>query len=83
MEGTDLRVKGQPTPEALAVVETLKEQKAEVVSFLRRHGDGQAPPLDRPPACEQELRRLMDWTADPKRFAQWLEWAMTDESTNY
>ena len=83
VDGSELRVKGQPTPQALIVVETLKEQKDEVVSFLQRYGDGQPPPLDRPLTNEQELRRWMDWTADPKKFAQWLEWAMTDESTNY
>ena len=37
---------------------------------------GQAPPLDRPPATEQELRRLIDQLADPEAFTQWLEWAM-------
>ena len=85
LEGSDLKVKGQQeqTPQTRAVVESLKEHKAEVVTYLRRYGDGQLPPLDRPPADEQELRRLMDWTADPERFAQWLKWAMTDESANY
>ncbi len=39
-------------------------------------GDGQAPYLDRPPQNEQELRRLMDHTAEPEAFARWLEWAM-------
>jgi|TARA_Y100000031_G_scaffold149379_1_gene187119 hypothetical protein len=83
VEGSDLRVKGQPTPQALVVVESLKEQKAEVLSFLRQYGDGQPPPLDRPLANEQELRRWMDWTADPEKFARWLEWAMNDDSTSY
>ena len=32
---------------------------------------------------EEELRRWMDRTADPKKFARWLDWAMTYESTNY
>ena len=41
-----------------------------------RSADGQAPPLDRPPKTEQELRRWMDHTADPEVFARWLEWAM-------
>ena len=77
VDGSELRVKGQPTPQALVVVETLKEQRNEVVSFLQRYGDGQPPPLDRPPANEQELRRWMDWTADPEEFARWLDWAMT------
>jgi hypothetical protein len=34
-------------------------------------GDGQLPPLDRPPETEMELRRLMDYLADPVAFAQW------------
>ena len=85
LEGSDLKVKGQqePTPQTRAVVESLKEHKEEVITYLRQYGDGQPPPLDRPPANEQELRRWMDWTADPERFARWLDWAMTDESTNY
>ena len=83
LDGSDLKAKGKPTPQAKAAVEYLNEHKTEVITYLRRYGDGQLPPLDRPPADEQELRRLMDWTADPERFAKWLEWAMTDESTNY
>ena len=39
-------------------------------------GDGQPPPLDRPPDTEMELRRLIDRLADPVAFAAWLEWAM-------
>lgn len=76
VEGSSLKVKGQPTPQALAVVEALKERKGEVVSFLKGYGDGHRPPLDRPIATEQELRRWVDYTADPQRFAMWLEWAM-------
>ena len=56
--------------------EAITENKAEIISTLRRLGDGQAAPLDRPPQNEQELRRWMDHTADPEAFAQWLEWAM-------
>ena len=44
VDGSELRVKGQPTLQALAVVETLKVQKAEVVTFLRRYGDSQPLP---------------------------------------
>ena len=77
VEGAHLQVEGEPTPKALAAVETLREHKAEVLSFLRRVGDGQPPPLDRPPKTEQELRRWMDHTADPEAFARWLEWAMS------
>ena len=83
VDGSDVLAEGDPTPEALAAIEILKEHKEEVVTYLRQYGDGQLPPLDRPLENEEELKRWMDWTADPKRFAQWLEWAMTDESTNY
>ena len=83
LEGSDVLIEGDPTPEALATIEILKEYKAEVVTYLRQYGDGQPPPLDRPLENEEELRRWMDWTADPKKFARWLDWAMTDESTNY
>ena len=83
LDGSDVLIEGDPTPEALAAIEIVKEHKAEVVTYLRQYGDGQVPPLDRPLENEEELKRWMDWTADPKRFAQWLEWAMTDESTNY
>ena len=76
LEGSDVLIEGNPTPEALATVEILKEHKAEVVTYLRQYGDGQLPPLDRPIANEQELRRWMDWTADPESFDLWLEWAM-------
>ena len=64
---------GALTPE---LREAITENKAEIISTLRRLGDGQAPPLDRPPQTEQELRRWMDHTADPEAFARWLEWAM-------
>jgi hypothetical protein len=85
LDGLDLKVQGQeePTPQTKAVLESLKEHKSEVVTYLSIYGDGQPPPLDRPIANEPELRRWMDWTADPERFARWIEWAMTDESTNY
>ena len=56
--------------------EEVRQHKAEILSALRTVGDGQAPPLDRSPATEQELRRLIDHLADPEVFARWLEWAM-------
>jgi len=73
VEGSDVFIEGEgdPTPEALAAIEVLKEHKEEVVTYLRQYGDGQPSLLDRPLANEQELRRWMDWTADPKRFADW------------
>jgi hypothetical protein len=45
-------------------------------------GDGQLPPLGRPPANEAELRRLVDHLNDPVRFAEWFEKLMeqTDPS---
>ena len=58
----------------------VKEHKPKILAHLRRDlqpvGDGQAPPLDQPPATEQELRRLIDHLADPEAFTRWLEWAM-------
>ena len=64
---------GALTPE---LREAITENKVEIISTLRRLGDGQLPPLDRSPKTEQELRRWMDHTADPEAFARWLEWAM-------
>ena len=64
---------GALTPE---LREAITENKAEIISTLRRLGDGQAPPLDRPPKTEQELRRWMDHTAESEVFARWLERAM-------
>ena len=64
---------GALTPE---LREAITENKAEIISTLRRLDDGQPPPLDRPPGNEQELRRWMDRTSDPEVFAQWLEWAL-------
>lgn len=55
-----------------------KAHKAEIVQELRPpYGDGQAPPLDRPPATEQELRCLLDALANPEFFAAWMERIMT------
>jgi hypothetical protein len=54
----------------------VRQHKAGIIEQLRAVGDGQLPPLDRPPKTEQELRRWMDYTADPEVFARWLEWAM-------
>ena len=38
LEGSDLKVKGQqePTPQTRAVVESLKEHKEEVITYLRQ-----------------------------------------------
>ena len=56
--------------------QALGDHKTEIMARLRLRGDGQPPPLDRPPATEQEIRRWMDHTDNPENFAQWLDWAM-------
>ena len=53
-----------------------RRNKSEIIKELRRYGDGRLPPLHRPPADETELRRCMDYTADPEKFAERFEWAM-------
>jgi hypothetical protein len=42
-------------------------------------GDGQPPPLDRPPATREELARLIDRLADAQAFAAWLERLMQQD----
>ena len=64
----------EPLPEDF--VAELREHKPEIVARLRQLGDGQPPPLDRPPVTQQELRRLIDHLADPAAFTAWLDWAM-------
>ena len=54
----------------------IREHKPGILARLRPAGDGQPPPLGRPPKTEKELRRWMDHTADPEVFVRWLEWAM-------
>ena len=60
------------------LLEAMQKHKCEILTAIRRYGDGQPPALDRPIADEQELRRWMDWTAYPEKFARWLEWAMNN-----
>ncbi len=63
-----------------------KAHKQELIAELTPvYGDGQPPPLDRPPATDQELCRLMDYTANEENFANWLAWAMdyTDPSESF
>jgi hypothetical protein len=60
--------------ELLAEAKTHKQELIEELTV--GYGDGQPPPLDRPPATEQELRRLMDYIADADTFDAWLDWAM-------
>ena len=72
-----LRPASKVPPDLLDVV---VQHKPEILAHLRREervGDGQAPPLDRPPETEQELRRLVDYLADPEAFTRWLAWAMS------
>ena len=72
VEGAKLVVRGPRSAATLA--QELLEHKAEILALLDRPvGDGQPPPLDRPPETEQELRRWMDHTANPENFARWLE----------
>ena len=60
--------------------DAVRENKAEILALLDGPvGDGQAPPLDRPPESEMELRRLMDHTAHPENFTRWLEGLMARE----
>ena len=70
----------QVTPVSVIPRELLAEAKThkqELIDELTvTYGDGQPPPLDRPPETEEELRRWMDYTADPKRFAERFDWAM-------
>jgi hypothetical protein len=62
----------------------LVERKSEILALLRPAGDGQPPPLDRPPETEMELRRLIDHLANPVLFSEWLERLMdtTDPAEN-
>ena len=87
--GVSVRVNGNKVrvaPVSAVPGELLAEAKAhkqELIDELTvTYGDGQPPPFDRPPATEQELRRLMDYIADPDTFDSWLDWAMnhTDPS---
>ena len=56
------------------LLDEVRAHKAEIIQELRQpYGDGQPPPLDRPPRTEQELRRLIDHLADPVIFAEWME----------
>ena len=54
----------------------VRQHKAGIIEHLRAVGDGQPPPLDRPPKTEKELRRLIDHLAEPEAFERWLDWAM-------
>ena len=63
------------------LLDEVRENKPEILAHLRRElqsvGDGQPPPLDRPPQNEQELRRLIDYLAQPELFDAWFDWAMS------
>ena len=81
--GVSVRVngnKGRVAPVSAVPGELLAEAKVhkqELIDELTvTYGDGQPPPLDRPPATEQKLRRLMDYIADSDTFDAWLDWAM-------
>ncbi|HZA22172.1 MAG TPA: hypothetical protein VFA32_06140 [Dehalococcoidia bacterium] len=59
------------------LVPEIRQHKCEIMSLVcqerARLGDGQLPPLDRPPENETELRRLIDFLDDPVAFAHWFE----------
>ena len=81
--GVSVRVNGNKVrvaPVSAVPGELLAEAKAhkqELIDDLTvTYGDGQSPPFDRPPATEQELRRLMDYIADSDTFDAWLDRAM-------
>jgi hypothetical protein len=46
---------------------------SDVLNVLNVISPADSPPLDRPPATETELRRLMDYLGDPAAFAQWFQ----------
>jgi hypothetical protein len=71
--GADL---GQEAP-GLTHYERNEENEESPTTGAGPVGDGQPPPLGRPPATEMELRRLIDHLADPEAFTRWLEWAMS------
>jgi hypothetical protein len=66
---------GSKVPREL--VPEIRQHKAEIISLVCQRkaavGDGQLPPLDRPPGTELELRRLMDYLADPAAFSLWFQ----------
>ena len=78
VNGDALRVEPRSRIPAELVPE-IRRRKFEIMELLTDQpgGDGQAPPLDRPPQTEQELRRLIDHLADPEAFQRWFEWAMS------
>jgi hypothetical protein len=67
------------------LVEELRRHKAEIILLVSQApldkakagkvpvGDGQLPPLDRPPATDMELRRLIDYLAEPVAFGYWFD----------
>ena len=60
------------------LLDEVRHHKDAIVQKLgQRYGDGELPTLDRPHEAEQELRRWMDYAADPKRFAERFDWAVT------
>ena len=77
LSGPNVRMEpGNRVPPVL--IDEVRQHKSEIIfAISHRYGDGQPLPLNRPPETEQELRRWMDFTADPKRFAERFDWAMT------
>jgi hypothetical protein len=63
LDGSELVLRpGSKLPPDL--LKEIRQRKAEIMSLVcqkkARVGDGQLPPLDRPPTTETELRRLID-----------------------
>ena len=76
LDGSELILRpGSRLPPDL--LKEIRQRKAEIMSLVcqkkARVGDGQLPPLDRPPANETELRRLIDYLDDSVAFALWFE----------
>ena len=80
--GSTLRYRapqGMLSPE---LKDALRHHKAQILALLRRQperpvGDGQPPPLDRPPQTRAELARLIDYLANPAESARLPDYAAT------
>ena len=66
-----------PSPLPGNLMAKLRDRKSEILGLISRGdchiGDGNPPPLNRPPRNEAELRRLIDYLGDPVAFAHWYE----------
>ena len=74
--GDKLRVEAPVGTLSPELRQALFEHKSEILARLRQRlkhpvGDGQSPPLDRPPATREETARLTDYLGDPVAFSSW------------